>query len=256
MSDPMGGFRFDPEWRISLLTAVLLPFLVLLGFWQLQRAEEKAALATTWELRRHQSPATLSEMNTRSAADMAYVPVEFTGRFLQDKYFLLDNRMHGGRFGYEVLAPFMLQGKDLAVLVNRGWIRGDPARLTLPEVQPVVGEVRIAGHIYVAPGRPFLLAEQILEARWPQRIQAVEMDKLSPVLKAETGTEVFPYPVRIDVAEPGALTVDWQVVNVSPAKHTGYAVQWFSMAAVLAIFYILRSSNLWQLMSGRTRNSK
>ena len=60
MSDPMGGFRFDPEWRISLLTAILLPFLVLLGFWQLQRAEEKATLATTWELRRHQSPATLS----------------------------------------------------------------------------------------------------------------------------------------------------------------------------------------------------
>ena len=35
-----------------------------------------------------------------------------------------------------------------------------------------------------------------------------------------------------------------------PRKHQGYAVQWFAMAAVLLIFYLLRSSNLWQLLTG------
>ena len=48
--------------------------------------------------------------------------------------------------------------------------------------------------------------------------------------------------------QPGALAVDWQVVNVSPEKHGAYAVQWFTMAAVLLMFYVLRSSNMWQLL--------
>ncbi len=41
------------------------------------------------------------------------------------------------------------------------------------------------------------------------------------------------------------------MVNVSPAKHRGYAVQWFTMAVVLLIFFFLRSSNIWQLLGGR-----
>ncbi|NCF18346.1 MAG: SURF1 family protein, partial [Haliea sp.] len=49
----------------------------------------------------------------------------------------------------------------------------------------------------------------------------------------------------------GALAIDWKVVNVSPEKHRGYAVQWFTMAAVLTVFYFLRCSNAWQLLTGR-----
>ena len=77
----------------------------------------------------------------------------------------------------------------------------------------------------------------------------MEMDKIGDALAGS----LFPYPVRIDPAQPGALSVDWQVINVSPEKHTGYAVQWFSMAAALALIYLLRSTNIWQLLRGRRR---
>ena len=50
------GFSFDPEWRITLLSAILLPLLVALGFWQLQRASEKAELSAAWEARQQQAP--------------------------------------------------------------------------------------------------------------------------------------------------------------------------------------------------------
>jgi surfeit locus 1 family protein len=68
--------------------------------------------------------------------------------------------------------------------------------------------------------------------------------------------DVFPFPVRIDAGESGALSVDWQVVNMSPQKHQGYAVQWFAMAAVLFGFYIVRCSNIWQLLTGSGRAGK
>jgi len=250
------GFKYDPEWRITAFVLLLVPLMTSLGFWQLQRADEKAALAGAFAQRQSSPPAPLGELWQKPAQELAYLPVELRGSFREQEYFLLDNRIQGGKFGYEVLAIMDLQAADASVLVNRGWIAGDAARLSRPLVPAVVGEVAISGHVYVAPGAPYLLQEQQLEAGWPKLVQAVEMDKLSAPVTALTGAEIFPYAVRIDAQATGALMVDWQVINVSPQKHQGYAVQWFAMAAVLSIFYFLRCSNIWQVLTARTRKDK
>ena len=242
------GFRFDPEWRITLFSAILVPLMVALGFWQLQRASEKAELSAAWEVRQQQAPVPVAELWDAPGTALAYLPVSLRGSFLEEEYFLLDNRILGGRFGYEVLGIMRLEGSGGLVLVNRGWIAGDPARLELPEVPPVDGQVVVAGTVYVAPGVPYLLVEQQLQPGWPKLLQAIEMDKVSPALGRLADDPVFPYPVRLAQGQPGALAVDWQVVNVSPDKHRAYAVQWFTMAAVLLMFYLLRSSNIWQLL--------
>lgn len=241
-------FKFDPEWRITLFTLVMVPLMVNLGFWQLQRAEEKSALAASWERRQAQPPALLSELWAAPPGELAYRPVTITGKFRDDEYLLLDNSIQGGKYGHQVLSVLDLGDSGDAVLVNRGWIAGDPARLSLPQVPPVSGEVTVRGHVYVAPGDPYLLAAQQFDQSWPKLIQAVEMDKIAPVVAAG---RLFPYPVRIDAGAPGALQVDWQIVNVTPEKHRGYAVQWFTMSAVLVIFYVLRCSNIWQLLRAR-----
>ncbi len=101
-----------------------------------------------------------------------------------------------------------------------------------------------------------MLAEQQLGNAWPKLIQAVEMDKLVPALATLQGDKVFPFPVRIDAGEPGALQVDWQLVNMSPQMHQGYAVQWFAMAAVLFVFLLFRSINLWQVITASGRAGK
>ena len=250
------GFKCDPEWRITLFTLLLVPLMTGLGFWQLQRAGEKEALATAFELRQARPPAPLHQLWDKPGQEQAYLPVQLRGSFRDGEYFLLDNRTHNRRFGYQVLAIMTLEGDAGTVLVNRGWIAGDPARLTKPDVPAVNGPVAVTGHVYVAPGSPYLLQEQQLQPGWPKLIQAVEMDKLTPPLQALAGPKVFPYVVRIDAHAPGALTVDWQVINVSPQKHQGYAVQWFSMAAVLGIFYFLRCSNIWQLFRGTGRQGQ
>jgi len=248
-------FRFEAEWRITLFTAVMVPLMIGLGVWQLQRADQKTALAATFEARRQQAPVELPQLWDEPAEALAYVPVRLHGKFVPGAYFLLDNQVRGGRFGYEVLGVLQLAGDQGSVLVNRGWIVGDPARQSLPEVPAVEEEVDITGHVYVAPGAPFLLADQQLESSWPKRIQAVEMDKLAAAMES-LGTPVFPYPVRIDADQPGALVADWQVVNVSPQKHQAYAVQWFAMAAVLFAFYLFRSSNLMQVLKGSRRTGE
>lgn len=254
MSDARSGLRFDAEWRITLLTVVMVPLMIGLGFWQLQRAEEKTALAASFEARQQQRPALIAALRDLAPESLAYTPVEMRGSFLPGAYFLLDNQVRGGQFGYEVLGVLQLEGDDSAVLVNRGWVAGDASRQSLPVVPDVDGPVQITGHVYVAPGEPFLLADQQLDAGWPKRIQAVEMDKLQAEIARVYNGAVFPFPVRIDAGERGALSADWQIVNMSPQKHQAYAVQWFAMAAVLFGYYMFRCSNVWQLLkrSGKT----
>ncbi|MEM1112895.1 MAG: SURF1 family protein [Pseudomonadota bacterium] len=243
----VGSLQFDFEWRITLFTLLLLPALVSLGFWQLQRADEKTAIAAAFEERSRRAPVDVAAMTPEQAA-LPYLPVQVRGRVDNERSFLLDNKLRAGRFGYEVLSPVQLEGSGGWVIVNRGWLAGDPARLSLPEIPSLTGVVNLSGQLYIAPGEAYLLAEQALEPGWPKRLQAMDAALIGEAL----GTSLaLPHPVRIDAGQTGALAADWQIINVSPEKHTGYAVQWFSMAAALAVAYLLRSTNLWQLLRGR-----
>lgn len=242
--------RIELEWRTTLFVLVLVPVMTGLGFWQLQRAEEKRELAEGFAAREVQAPTALDELWETDADALAYLPVRVDGAFVPGADLLLDNRTRGGRFGYEALGVVALDEGGYA-LVNRGWIAGDAARRELPEVPEVSGKVSLTGHIYVPPGDPYLLAEQQFEKGWPLVMQAIEMDKLRPVLAGRLSGEVFPYSVRLDADAPGALAVEWQVINVSPQKHLGYAVQWFTMAGVLFLFFVFRSTNLWQWLKRR-----
>ena len=70
-------------------------------------------------------------------------------------------------------------------------------------------------------------------------------------IEALTGKSVCPYEVRIDPAAPLALVAEWLVVKQSWAKHMGYAVQWFAMAAVLLLIGVLLMSNIREIVAGR-----
>jgi len=57
------------------------------------------------------------------------------------------------------------------------------------------------------------------------------------------------------------LTTGWKLINQTPAKHHGYAVQWFAMAVALVISMVFSCTNLGQLISTRkqikhNKNSK
>lgn len=246
----------DVEWRTTALTLLLLPLLVGLGLWQLDREEEKRNLAAQFAERQARAPADLAALDPERI-DLAYLPVVLRGQFVPGQYLLQDNRIQGGQFGYEVIGLFRLTGGAGYALVNRGWTVGDAARRTLPEVSQPGGELDLLGQVYIPPDPPYLLAEQEVPVdKWPRVIQALETGPLVPALERRLSAAVFPHAVRLDANQPGALSVDWKVVNLSPQTHRGYAVQWFTMAAVLLLFFVFRSSNLWDVLRHRTRQER
>lgn len=249
------SLRFESEWRTALFVVIMVPVLAALGFWQLERAEEKMQIGAAFAQKQQMPAVGLTALSGASAEQLSYRQVKLTGEFLPERYFLLDNRMSKGRYGNEVLALFEQQNTGELVLVNRGWVAADPARLSLPEVAAVEGPVSIAGRVYVQLGKPYLLGDEPLTDAWPKRIQSLDIEKLRAAL-GEQGSRLFPYTVRIADGQPGAFYADWPVVNQSPEKHTGYAVQWFAMSFVLALLYLLRSTNLMEIVRGKRTSSE
>lgn len=237
-------FRVQFDWRVTTLALCLLPILLSLGFWQLDRAEEKRQLQALFEQRQQSGPVPIESLQDNG--DLRYQPVSLVGEFLNDRILLLDNRINRGKFGYEVVVPFALRDAEQIVLVNRGWIAGDSARRSLPVLPPIRGEFLLTGDVYVPQGNLMVLAETPVTG-WPRVVQSVDMDSVQAVF----GEVLFPYTVRLHAGSPGALETYWQIVNVQPSKHTGYAVQWFAMSATLVLIAVLANTNLWSLFRHR-----
>jgi surfeit locus 1 family protein len=222
--------QFQPGWKLSLFVALLLPCLIGLGTWQLHRAEEKRDILAKVGARRTEAALTLQQLMQREQP--AFSQVELRGRYWGDKAVLLDNKIHRGQFGYEVVMPLRSESGPL-LLVSLGWTAGSLDRSQLPAVEPVAGVVDLRGEVYVPLAEAFTLGDAEFPAGWPKRLQTLDVEALAEAL----GEPLYPYVIRLGASSPGALEQYWQDVNILPAKHTGYALQWFAMAATLVILY-------------------
>jgi len=241
--------RVELDWRTTLATALLLPTLLSLGFWQLDRADEKAALIDRLEARRV-LPAITPQSAIRLPDDeRADRQVVMGARFTPNRYVLLDNRLRGGKFGYEVVA--FAEVDQLAVALNLGWVRGDPSRKTLPDIALPSGVQTVSGRLYQPSGEAFMLGENQLPAQLPGVVQQLTLSAWQDELQSQLDQPIFPLEIRVDELASVAFDATWAIVNQTPAKHQGYAVQWFTMAAVLGLAFIFRSTNLLRWLRHR-----
>lgn len=230
----MARYQWRSNAKITAFFVLFFPLMIGLGFWQLDREAQKQALLQQQTRQQARPPAPVGDIDWTAGAALAYQPVRLSGRYRDDRSFLLDNRLREGRVGYEVLTPLVTE--DGTVLVNRGWVPLGGSRQQLPELPAVSGTVTLTGRLHVPEGRPFLLSDRAdpLGDRWPRRIQAIDPERMADALDRE----LRPYTVRIDPDQPGALVTDWTAAVIRPATHRGYALQWFTMAAVLLILFV------------------
>jgi len=231
------NFRFD--WKLSLLTGLLLPPLLGLGFWQLRRGDEKAALQKVYEARQLEAAVPLSSLDP--AQDLQFRQVKFSGHFDNNHVFLLDNRIYQGQPGYEVIVPLETPEHTI-VLVNRGWIAPGATRQSLPVVVAVDGELPMQGSIYQTVGKQVVLGTDLEAAGWPKVMETLDPARMATLAGLADTTRVFPYSVRVAEHAPGALVRFWPVISMTPERHLGYAVQWFALALALALLYFFYST--------------
>jgi len=230
-----------PTLLISFAAVALIAIFLSLGFWQLQRAEERKAADAWAEERAQLSPVYLTHFPADSLEELSGRHVRVRGHYL-DRQFLLDNQIHKKQVGYHVLTPFELANYEQVVLINRGWVRANSDRRQLPDVSiPDTGEIQIEGLLYRSEVNPFTDSDFLMEGYgWPQVVQDLDYERLAERLSE---LSLIAATVRLSEDQPHGFVREWPAPPMSAEKHTGYAVQWFAMAfavLVLLLIYFLR----------------
>ncbi len=235
----VAGWRFSPGIWPSLGVLLLFPLLLSLGFWQLDRAEQKRVLDEDFRSRQSAAATDLNQVaELRNDTDaMLWRKVTIDGAFSGGVNVLLDNQVLNGEVGYFVYTPFKLRDENVWVLLNRGWIAAGERRDHAPKVTADEATLRISGDVKTPPITGILLAENILESLGDGtvRLQKLEMDKVENYL----GARLLPYIVRLDAKSPAGFVRHWQLPGSGEAKHLGYAFQWFAMAAALMLIFLV-----------------
>ena len=230
----IGGYDFRPGLIPTLATLALLPALIGLGLWQLDRAADKRALEADYRAALGRPPVPLRRA-LGAARDQRYLPVSVRGHYDPAHQFLFDNQIRHGRVGYRVLTPFLVDGDAAAILVDRGWVPLGTHRSQLPAVPVGTDEREIRGLLAPPPAVGLILgALDGGRAGWPRVIERVELERLGDRL----GRELMPDLALLDAAQADGYLREWQPPRLGPERHVAYAVQWFAMAAVLVLIYL------------------
>ncbi len=231
-------FQWQPNRNLLLLCMCLFPLLIVLGFWQLDRADEKQRIVNQYNANQQASPAGVAELLGQN--NLQYRSAWLKGELDPSRRIILDNRVANGKPGYEILEALKVVGIEQKILVNRGWVPASLDRSILPQIEAVKGEVQFRGALYQTLGG-YRLDDGIAQVeQWPARVGWVSAERAEQLF----AERFFPYQLRLDQDSPGALQTGWATVSMQPAKHTGYAVQWFAMALVLLFMTVIANSNL------------
>ena len=222
--------RFQPGLLPSIVVTLLLPLLVGLGFWQLDRAQEKEALKARFQTTQTQRP--IKPEALTHEPNPAFVRVQLTGHFDENQSYLLDSRTRNGIAGVELLQPFFDQKTQRWFLVNRGWLAW-PDRTTAPHFSTPKELISISAWVYVPTGEPFVLKEQTTQIGDATVVSALRPQTLWEALK-RTG---YRYEMRLEPS-PYALDTHWPQTRFNANTHRGYALQWFSLATALVALFI------------------
>ena len=220
----------------SLAVFVVAALCVRLGFWQLDRREQKqernAVLAE-----RMDGAAVVLDRAPPDTTGLRYRRVTASGRWDGERSIVLPGRAWRGSPGGHVLTPLRLDDGS-AVLVLRGWAPAADGATVPLDALAASGQATVTGILDRFPDQAETLAaraDREVEGGFRRVWYAID----DAALRGQ-----FPYPlanVTIRMARPPdgpdyPITLEPPVLDDGP--HLGYAIQWFSFAAIALIGWV------------------
>lgn len=223
-------------WWVTLLVLAAIGVMIRLSIWQVDRLQQRRAANALLRQQLAAEPLSLNDVDLQET-DLTSMPdrqVRATGTFDFSEQLLLKVQNFQGAAGAHLLAPLRLQGRDDAVLVDRGWI---------PELESApaswsqfdeTGQVTIEGVIQLTEtARNVTLPEEPQQEWFRINVEAIERQmpyELLPVyvLQAppESGNQELPYREQPQI-------------DLSEGPHLSYAVQWAAFALMLGVGYVV-----------------
>ncbi|MFL1426453.1 MULTISPECIES: SURF1 family cytochrome oxidase biogenesis protein [unclassified Nocardiopsis] len=224
------------------LVLVIVPSFIWLGFWQLDRWEQRSASVELQQGNLAADPVSVAEL-TEVGGDVdpgdRWRSVTASGTWDAEHEILLRNRDGSGGVGFHVLTPLVTE-EGPALLVNRGWIPRGETALDTPDAPPVpAGTVEVVGRLHFSEteqntglrNRDDLPEGQLLVADVPMIAEGLPYPVYGGYIDL-TGQDPVPDPApeRLEVRE------------LDSGMSLSYAVQWwvFTVVAIGGWVFLVR----------------
>lgn len=222
-----------------------------LGVWQLRRLEWKNALLANLEEQIDGEPVDLLNIaSSKELEDKEYRRVKTRGRFDRDpnhqimlkprQLVVNDEALYRGRtsmqshIGVNVVTPFRVEGTDLRILVNRGWLASRGSKDSVlnslnlglgPENEPIA----LVGIIRKTDNRPrYGLKNDESTNEWQVR----DVEAMARVLCTA--------PIFVDADQTlskGEGPIGGQTLVNVRNEHLNYAITWFSLSILCVVMW-------------------
>ena len=213
-----------------------------LGIWQLDRLKQRRAFNAHVLAVQAMPPLKLpAEAGSEDLPDLQYRPAVATGTYDFANQVAIRNQYYNGQVGYHLLTPLVMKNGE-AVLVDRGWIPADGNdKPTAWRKYDVPGEATVNGAIQTSQTATVFMGQtdptltpgkKGLDLWIYVNLQRIGPQMPYPVLPVYL--QQNPDPNRTDPPIPSQAELD-----LSEGPHQGYAIQWFSFAALLLVGYPL-----------------
>ena len=232
---------FSRRWMLStLLVLVAAAVMARLGIWQLDRLEQRRAFNARVQAQISQPVLELTAGALGLDLEgMEYRPVHLHGEYDFSHQVALRNQAWGNQPGVSLLTPLRIEGTDTYVLIERGWVPGLESTPLDWQQYDEAGTVDIQGVIRLSQSKP-----DFGRRADPAPAPGQEPLRLWHFANVERIAGQVPYqllPVYVQQAPDPALTGlpyrSLPELELTEGPHMGYALQWFSFAALLLIGY-------------------
>lgn len=229
-SVPFFKYRFTPSWLMLLLASLFFLLFLRLGFWQIQRADEKEKMIAAQTVQEQLAP---RQWSKSEKLPVQYERIKLAGTYL-DAILLFDNQHHQHQFGYDVLSPLELEDGSV-VLIDRGWVPGDITRRVFPTAKIPTGLVQLQGVAYFPSKNQWVLGPAFEK----KKNKTIIIERLDEHLVSQLLQKaVYPFIIRLDKEDTHGFVREWETVSMPPQRHLAYALQWFAMAFVILIIFV------------------
>jgi surfeit locus 1 family protein len=232
------NISFNYKLLPSLVFIIFFTLFIKLGFWQLDRADQKKIINMAFIERQNQPAIPLNKETIQMPIkDIIWHHVTISGEFLNDKNIILDNQVVQEKAGFLIYTPFKILDSNKIILVNRGWYPLSNSRNDVPNIPPIKGAQAIEGEINQMPSSGISLGKVITEKLDESSFRLQKMDY--EVLSSLIGKDLMRYIVKLK--KPifdKTYVIDLGIPVPDSDKNYGYAFQWFAMAFTLFIIFI------------------
>lgn len=232
------NISFNYKLLPTLVFIIFFTLFIKLGFWQLDRADQKKIINMAFVDRQSQPLIPLNnETIQMPIEDIIWHHVTISGEFLNDKNIILDNQVVQEKVGFLIYTPFKILDSNRTILVNRGWYPLSNSRNDVPNIPPIKGAQAIEGEINQMPSSGISLGKVVTEKLDESSFRLQKMDY--KVLCSLLGKDLMRYVVKLK--KPifdKTYILDSGIPVPDSDKNYGYAFQWFAMAFTLFIIFI------------------